>query len=153
MQGPAWEEWELEFLHKNAGTMNCAAMANHLPRTMGAIYKKASSLGVKLVRLSAASRVSMDDKKLCIALRKSGLSYKEIANKMDMACTTVWGICNPHAECKSWSTREEAELVRALRDEGLIYKVIAEKMEISITTAWKMCSFKGRYVNDRPQQG
>lgn len=151
MPGDSWTTKEIQFLRDNAMTMTCEEMASHLGRSMGSVYKKASSLVIRMGKRGVKSRISEEDKAMCQALRAEGMSYKVIAEKMEVSVGTAWRFCNEMAMPKS--TSHDAWLSRELRKSGMKYEEIAEKMELSASTIWKMCNFKGKYRNDNAHQG
>lgn len=95
----------------------------------------------------------IDDANLCRALRKEGLSYKVIGEKMEIPLSTVWCLCNTKSDVgrpgnlaqpdrKPWVIRplEVARKCRTMRGNGMTYQAIANKLGISASTAWKICN-------------
>jgi len=98
---------------------------------------------------------SLEDAQLCRALRDERLTYKVIAEKMEMPVSTVWHICNtttdqgrpgaperrkPVREYTSMRPIEDALLCQELRRKGLTYQVIADRMGMAISSVWRICN-------------
>lgn len=95
----------------------------------------------------------VDDANLCRALRAEGLSYKLIGEKMEIAPSTVWNICNVSTDQgrpgssdpvyrKPYVVRtlEVAMECRRLRAEGMTYRAIGQHLGISAGAVWKICN-------------
>lgn len=102
----------------------------------------------------------LDDANLCRALRVEGLSYKLIAEKMEIPVSTVWNLCNartddgrpgnytnPHRQPYFDQPVEIAEKCRAMRGAGMTYWAIADALNVSHSTAWRMCNLNRETIN------
>lgn len=151
MGGRQWQRHEVKFLRDNALLMTAAQIGEHLNREEYAVYRKAGALGISLGKPGVTAKISDEDRYLCLALRQEGLKYPVIAEKMELAISTVWRICNPSTSPKI--SRHDVWLTRELWKNGMQYAAIAEKMELSTTTVWRICNLKGKYANYHAQQG
>lgn len=98
---------------------------------------------------------SLEDAQLCRALRDERLTYKQIAEKMEIHVSTVWHICNvssdarrpgapevrkPRRDYAGTRPLEDALLCQELRKQGWTYQAIATRMNMSTSTVWRICS-------------
>ena len=111
----------------------------------------------------------LDDANLCRALRKEGLPYKVIAEKMEIPISTVWHLCNTQRDigrpgnlaqpsrhpCFD-TPREVVTKCRTMRVKGMTYQAIANALNISASAVWNICN-KGdgsnRQKNETALQG
>lgn len=100
---------------------------------------------------------SLEDAQLCRALRAERLTYKEIAEKMEIHVSTVWHICNVSSDSRRPGAPEVRRPVRdyagirpledalkcqELRRLGLTYQAIATLMSMSTSTVWRICGVR-----------
>lgn len=94
----------------------------------------------------------IDDANLCRALRKEGLTYAVIAEKMEMPPSTVWEICNTsgdmgrpgidadYRKAYAFHSDEVAAKCKELRKTGMTFRAIAQQVGVSPGSAWKLCN-------------
>lgn len=94
----------------------------------------------------------VDDARLCRELRKEGLTYTAIAEKMDIPPSTVWHICNVTGDARRPGTDDDhrkdyvfhsdevAAKCKELRKQGMTFLGIALELGISPGTTWKLCN-------------
>ena len=95
----------------------------------------------------------IDDANLCRALRKEGLSYKVIGEKMEIPLSTVWHLCNTqrdmgrpgnlvHPSRQPCFARPSEVIAkcRTMRGKGMTYQDIANRLGISASAVWNICN-------------